>query len=50
MNNEINNSTIIEEKMRAINNLIDENKNIREIKRVNESQIDLNNLEKIIKR
>lgn len=49
MSNNIISPYLKEEKERAINILIEDNKNIKEVRRNKETQIDLENLEKIIK-
>ena len=50
MSNDIKSQTLEEEKRKAINILSKENKNIYEIKRYNEKQIDIANLEIVIKK
>jgi hypothetical protein len=50
MSNDIKSQTLEEEKRKAINTLKKDNKNIYEIKRYNEKQIDIANLEIVIKK
>jgi hypothetical protein len=50
MCNDIKSKIYQEEKEKAIKTLTLQNKNIREIKRLNEKQIDINNLELVIKK
>lgn len=50
MCNDIKSKSYIEEKEKAIKTLILQNKNIREIKRQNETQINIENLELVIKK